>query len=422
MADNEVLLLMEHITKRFSGSVALSDAYLTVARGEIHALIGENGAGKSTIIKVLTGAYQRDHGRILFDGHEIDFHAPQQAQANGISTIYQEINLVPFRSITENIFLGRELYRWGLLDWRKMNAEAAELLQRLLNISIDVTKPLNTFSTATQQMVAIARAVSFKSKLVIMDEPTSSLSTAEVEALFTVIRQLKADGVAVIFVSHRLDELYAICDGVTIMRDGATIDERPIHTINKSDFNAIGTTTIGNGFINPPLPLTIVLLFVAFIIGIAVLRYTRFGRYVLAIGGNSEASRLMGLPVKRTLMLVYTLSGALAGLAGVLLAVNRNGGSATEGNGWELIAIAAVVVGGTLLSGGVGSVFGTLIGVLLLGTIVQILQLENNYAANNPGSGLTLSSFWQDVIRGVFLLVVVLLQSQLERRKSKATI
>ena len=189
----------------------------------------------------------------------------------------------------------------------------------------------------------------------------------------------------------------------------------------KSNFDTIGATTFGNGFINPPLPFTIVLLFVAFIIGIVVLRYTRFGRYVLAIGGNAEATRLMGLPVKRTLLLVYTLSGALAGLAGVLLAVNLSGGSATEGNGWELIAIASVVVGGTLLSGGVGSVFGTLVGVLLLGTIVQILQLENNYTSIHNGGGLSLSPFWQDIIRGGFLLIVVLLQSQLERRRAKKT-
>ena len=224
MADNEVLLLMEHITKRFSGSVALADARLSVARGEIHALIGENGAGKSTMIKILTGAYYRDGGTILFDGHEVNFQSPQQAQAHGISTIYQEINLVPFRTVTENIFLGREHFRFFMLDWRRMNAEATEILRRF-NVHIDVTQPLNSYTIATQQMVAIARAISFKSKLVIMDEPTSSLSDDEVQVLFGVIRQLKSEGISVIFVSHRLDELYTICDNVTIMRDGQTIEE-----------------------------------------------------------------------------------------------------------------------------------------------------------------------------------------------------
>src|SRR5581483_824372 len=191
-------------------------------------------------------------------------------------------------------------------------------------------------------------------------------------------------------------------------------DAASINLDQKSDFVTIGGTTVGDGFLNPPLPFTIPLLLVAFIIGILVLRYTRFGRYVLAIGGNPEAAQLMGLHVKRTLFLVYTLSGAMSGLVGVLLAINLNGGSATEGNGWELIAIAAVVVGGTLLTGGLGSVFGSLVGALLLGTIVEILQLENNYTLDH-GGGLYLNSFWQDVIRGIFLLIVVLLQSRLQR-------
>src|SRR5689334_3243039 len=237
MQENNVLLQMEHITKRFTGSVALSDAFMHVERGEVHALIGENGAGKSTLIKVLTGVYRCDEGTILFDGQTRAFQSPQQAQREGISTIYQEINLVPFRSVTENIFLGREIFRWGLLDWRKMNAEASTLLERL-HLSLDVTRPLNTYNIATQQMVAIARAISFKSKLVIMDEPTSSLNDDEVATLFTIIRQLKAEGVATIFVSHRLDELYAICDSITILRDGVTVDERPISTISKLELVA----------------------------------------------------------------------------------------------------------------------------------------------------------------------------------------
>ncbi|HET8843727.1 MAG TPA: ABC transporter permease, partial [Ktedonobacteraceae bacterium] len=175
-------------------------------------------------------------------------------------------------------------------------------------------------------------------------------------------------------------------------------DAASINLDQKSDFTSIGGTTFGDGFLNPPIPFPIILLLVTFLLGIFVLRYTRFGRYVLAIGGNEEAAQLMGLPVKRTIFLVYALSGLLAGLAGVLLAINLNGGSATEGKGWELIAIAAVVVGGTLLTGGVGSVFGTLVGSLLLGMIVEILQLENNFTIDH-GGGLYLNSFWQDVIR-----------------------
>ncbi|GAC1504851.1 MAG: sugar ABC transporter ATP-binding protein [Ktedonobacteraceae bacterium] len=231
------LLAMEHIAKAFPGVVALTDAYLHVERGEVHALVGQNGAGKSTLIKIMTGASRRDGGTIIFDDRAVDFQSPQQAQNNGISTIYQEINLVPFRSVAENVFMGREPRRFGLLDWRRMKRETDAILQRL-SISIDVTRPLLDYNIAIQQMVAIARAVSFKSKLVVMDEPTSSLNEHEVATLFGIIRQLKADGVAVIFVGHRLDELYAICDRVTIMRDGRTVETRALQAITKVELVA----------------------------------------------------------------------------------------------------------------------------------------------------------------------------------------
>ena len=226
------LLVMGDINKRFQGVQALSAATLEVDPGEIMALVGQNGAGKSTMIEVLTGAYRRDSGSILFAGQPIDFTSPQAAQRGGISTIYQEINLVPFRSVAENVFLGREHRRYGLLDWSRMNTEAAELLRRFA-VAIDVRRPLMEFSTAIQQMVAIARAVSFKAQLVIMDEPTSSLDEREVAVLFDVMRRLRAEGVAVIFVGHRLDELYRVCDRVTVMRDGRTVMVSPMADIGK---------------------------------------------------------------------------------------------------------------------------------------------------------------------------------------------
>ena len=233
----EPLLLMEDITKAFLGVTALQDARLRVDRGEVHALVGQNGAGKSTLIKVLTGVYRRDSGTVTFDGEPIDFASPQAAQDGGISTIYQELNLVPFRSVAENISLGREPRRLGLIDWRRVNARARELLGRF-SVDVDVTRPLMSFSTATQQMVAIARAVSVESRLVIMDEPTSSLDEREVETLFGVIRNLRDSGVSVIFVSHRLDELYEVCDRVTILRDGRTVDERPMGQITRLELVA----------------------------------------------------------------------------------------------------------------------------------------------------------------------------------------
>jgi ribose transport system ATP-binding protein len=235
------LLIMRAIDKRFAGVAALTAASLEVGRGEVHALIGQNGAGKSTLIKILTGYYTRDAGEILFDGKPISFSKPAEAQAAGISTIYQEINLVPYRSVTENICLGRESRRFGLLDWRAMHKEAEALLARF-NVHVDVRQPVMSYSTAVQQMVAIARAIGFNARLVIMDEPTSSLDEQEVGVLFDVIRQLKAAGVSVIFVSHKLDELYAVCDAVTIMRDGRTVRVSPMHAISKLD---LVTTMIG---------------------------------------------------------------------------------------------------------------------------------------------------------------------------------
>ncbi len=216
------LLDMQDIHKAFAGVKALDGATMTVGAGEVHALIGQNGAGKSTMIKVLTGAYGRDRGSITFAGEAVDFASPLAAQQGGIATIYQEVNLVPLRTVAENVFLGREPRRFGLIQWRAMNAAATRALHDL-GITLDVTQPLGTYSTAVQQMVALARAVSINARLVIMDEPTSSLNEREVETLFGVIRSLKARGVSVIFVSHRLDELYAVCDRITVMRDGRTV-------------------------------------------------------------------------------------------------------------------------------------------------------------------------------------------------------
>ncbi|HWG84814.1 MAG TPA: sugar ABC transporter ATP-binding protein, partial [Deinococcales bacterium] len=185
----------------------------------------------------LTGAYRRDAGSVRLDGKDVDFHSPHAAQQGGVSTIYQEVNLVPFRTVAENIFLGREPKRLGLIDWKRMNQEASDTLGRF-NIKLDVTRPLLSYNVAIQQMVAIARAVSIQAKLVVMDEPTSSLDEKEVSTLFSVIRQLKAGGVSVLFVSHRLDELFAVCDRVTIMRDGRTVHEAAMTDVSKLELVA----------------------------------------------------------------------------------------------------------------------------------------------------------------------------------------
>lgn len=232
------LLKMTAIDKAFAGVSALSGASLDIARGEVHALIGQNGAGKSTLIKILTGVYRRDGGTILFDGRESTIAAPREAQAAGIATIYQELTLVPLRSVTENVTMGYEPKRLGfLIDWKRAHRRTRGILARF-GIDIDLRAPLGSYSTAIQQLVAIARAVSLDAKLVIMDEPTSSLDASEVEVLFGVVRGLREAGVSVLYVSHFLDELFEICDRVTTMRDGRTVDCRPIAGTTKLDLIA----------------------------------------------------------------------------------------------------------------------------------------------------------------------------------------
>jgi ribose transport system ATP-binding protein len=224
---------MTGIEKRFGLATALAGASLEVMPGEVMGLIGQNGAGKSTLIKVLNGFNSHDAGEIAFAGAPWAATSPQTAQRNGISTIFQEINLIPQASVVENIFLGRETRNaLGFLSWKAMEKGARTLIAEF-GLEIDVKAPLSRYSTAIQQMVAIVRAVSFEARLVIMDESTSSLDQAEVAVLFATIRRLKARGVAVVFVSHKLDELYEICDRITVMRDGRTVAVSPVSDMNK---------------------------------------------------------------------------------------------------------------------------------------------------------------------------------------------
>lgn len=214
---------MSGITKVFGGVAALSGVSFDLMPGEVHALVGENGAGKSTLIKVLTGVHAADAGEIRYQGEPVRFARPLDAQLAGISTIYQEINLVPLISVARNVFLGREPRNsLGLIDFRTMNREATRLLADV-GITVDVRRQLRTLGTGTQQMVAIARAVSTEAQIVIMDEPTSSLEPREVATLFGVIRQLTSRGIAVVYISHKMDELYRICERVTVLRDGKLV-------------------------------------------------------------------------------------------------------------------------------------------------------------------------------------------------------
>lgn len=218
MAQNDILL-MEHINKKFPGVVALNDVQFALRAGEIHALLGENGAGKSTLIKVLTGIEHMDSGSVSMENKDILIRSPLDAQKHGISTVYQEVNLCPHLTVAENVYIGREPMKFGQIDWKAINSGAKELLKKF-DLDIDVTKQLDRYSVAIQQMIAIARAVDVQAKILILDEPTSSLSTAEVEKLFQIMRMLKKQGMGIVFVTHFLDQVYEVTDRITVLRNG----------------------------------------------------------------------------------------------------------------------------------------------------------------------------------------------------------
>lgn len=220
----EAVLQMHGICKYFPGVKALQNVDFTLREGEIHALMGENGAGKSTLIKVLTGVYEKDGGEIYIKGQggSVSIRSPQDAQNAGISTVYQEITLCPNLTVAENMYIGRT--KGGFTNWKKMNAGAARMLEAL-DIPASPTQQLGSCSIAVQQMVAIARAVDMECKVLILDEPTSSLDEQEVEKLFGLMRDLKAKGVGIIFVTHFLDQVYEVCDRITVLRDGQLVGE-----------------------------------------------------------------------------------------------------------------------------------------------------------------------------------------------------
>lgn len=225
MSEN-IVLAMKDISKTFPGVKALSHVDFTLRKGEIHALMGENGAGKSTLIKVLTGVHEFESGSIRIDGSDesIINRSPQDAQSRGISTVYQEVNLCPNLTVAENLFIGHEPRKLGMIDWRTMNRKSAELLKSL-KIEILPTQLLSDCSIATQQMIAIARAVNMKCKVLILDEPTSSLDDDEVEKLFVLMRRLRDEGVGIIFVTHFLEQVYEVCDRITVLRNGELVGE-----------------------------------------------------------------------------------------------------------------------------------------------------------------------------------------------------
>ncbi|MDX1059040.1 sugar ABC transporter ATP-binding protein [Sinorhizobium medicae] len=236
--NSDNILSAVRIEKGFPGTKALDKVDLHLRRGEVHALLGENGAGKSTLIKCLTGAYRRDGGSILLDGAEVDPRDTFEAQRLGIGTVYQEVNLLPNLTVAENLYLGRQPRRFGMVDTRRMNRKARELLAEY-ELDIDVTRDLASYSVAIQQVVAIARAVDLSGKVLILDEPTASLDAHEVEMLFRIVRRLKKRGLGIIFITHFLEQVYAISDRITVLRNGQLVGTREARELDRRELIAM---------------------------------------------------------------------------------------------------------------------------------------------------------------------------------------
>ena len=232
---SDYILELKKISKSFSGVEVLHEVSFALRPGEVHALLGENGAGKSTLVKIITGVHQPDTGEILLNGEPVHFGDARDSRQAGIAAIYQELSLFPDLDVAENIFVGRQpLTFGGRVDWRKLYAEAGKLLESL-GVKLDLKQKARTLSIAQQQMVEIARAFSINAQILIMDEPTSSLTLHEVDDLFRLVRRLREEGTAVIFISHRLEELYTLADRVTVLRDGTYVGTKPMKEVTRDD-------------------------------------------------------------------------------------------------------------------------------------------------------------------------------------------
>ena len=230
----EVILTMKGIDKSFPGVHALDHVDLEVRKGEVHALMGENGAGKSTLMKVLTGIYSKDEGTITYEGREIEFTNPREAQDAGIVIVHQELNMMGHLTVAQNIFIGREPMKGGLIDDAKMNEEARKLFG-MLNIEIDPTEKMSRLTVGKQQMCEIAKAISHDAKVIVFDEPSAALTEAEIEELFKIIRDLRAKDMGIVYISHRMDEIKVITDRVTVMRDGGYVGTLVTKDCTKDD-------------------------------------------------------------------------------------------------------------------------------------------------------------------------------------------
>ena len=231
----DIILKLEDVVKTFPGVKALDGVKLEVRKGEVHALCGENGAGKSTLMKIIAGAYSITSGKIYFEGKEVNFSSTKEAQDMGISMIYQEFNLIPYLTVAENLFLDRQpRNKFGFIDWKKLNEDSKKLLKRV-GLNINPELKVRDISIAEAQMVEIAKCLSLNSKIIIMDEPTAALSDEEIECLFDIIKSLKKDGISIIYISHRMSEIFEIADRLTVFRDGKFIKTMKTSETNPSE-------------------------------------------------------------------------------------------------------------------------------------------------------------------------------------------
>ena len=293
---NEYVVELRHVTKKFPGVVAMRDMHIGIRPGEIHGLIGENGAGKSTLIKVLTGIHRPEEGEIHVDGQKVTFSSPVKAREHGIACVYQELNIVPMLPVVDNVFMGRKIKnKLGLLDYPRMHREAHDALATLGHPEIDTRTECGKLGIGLQQMVEIAKAVSLNAKLLIMDEPTSSLGEQEVKQLMTTIRKLRDKGIAILFVSHKLEELFELCDRVTVMRDGEHILTEDMNGMtNDRLIQAMVGRTLENQFPKVPGAKGACFLKVSHLKETGVLRdvsFEAYGGQILAFAGLVGAGR-----------------------------------------------------------------------------------------------------------------------------------
>ena len=450
----KVLLNMKAISKTFGSVQALKEVSLDLYAGEVLALMGENGAGKSTLMNILSGSLQPTKGEIYLKGEKVTVPGPIAAKKLGISKIHQELQIVPEMSVAENIILGRWMKKkGGSVDFKTMAAEARKYLE-MLDVHVDPATKLKDLRIGEQQLVEIAKAISLNSEIIIMDEPTSAISEKEAEKLFTIIRKLRSEGKGIIYITHRMEEIFQIADRLTVMRDGTYIGTVKASETSKDEIikMMVGrdmseqypkdptekgeiALKVENLTYTPPAgsfrrSLKNISLHVRHgeVLGIAglagagrselfeclagvhykdttakifqiILSKTRFGRQVYAIGGNKNAAYLSGIKVDRIKIYAFMICAMLSSVAAMIHAAQISQGGPNEGQGYELNAVAACAIGGTSLAGGKGTVFGTLIGALILGMLDNVLGLKG------------VNSNLQLMVKGFLIIIAVFMQA-----------